>query len=166
MFGMDLCAYLLVEPGGIEPPSFTAGAEPRYDHPLNTSHTANVMQGHVLFGTAGCFPVSAVFPTVNGLSCRHPPLLLPGCGGSAPCDITVHWCSRQRLGCENELLVGSYWFALFNESEQLGSRNAVRVKSKPVGPVGHHCHGPGRGRNPARRKPQKPRIRTRATSRQ
>ena len=115
-----LCAYLLVEPGGIEPPSFTAGAEPRYYHPLFAPSTAGAMQGHMPYGTAGCFPVSVVFPTVNGLSRRRPPLLLPGCGGSAPCGISAHDCTPTALGREHELLVGSCWFALFNESEQLG----------------------------------------------
>ena len=33
---------------------------------------------------------SAVFHAVSGLSRRHPPLLLPGCGGSAPCAIAGH----------------------------------------------------------------------------
>ena len=33
---------------------------------------------------------SSVFPDANGLPRRHPPLLLPGCGGSAPCAISGH----------------------------------------------------------------------------
>ncbi len=33
---------------------------------------------------------SSVFPDVSRLSCCHPPLLLPGCGGSAPCAISGH----------------------------------------------------------------------------
>lgn len=33
MFGMDLCAYLLVEPAGVEPASSITGDHTRYDHP-------------------------------------------------------------------------------------------------------------------------------------
>jgi hypothetical protein len=33
---------------------------------------------------------SSVFPDVSCLSRCHPPLLLPGCGGSAPCAISGH----------------------------------------------------------------------------
>ena len=81
---------------------------------------------------------SSVFPNVNSLSCRHSPLLLPGCGELAPCDLAAHGCSLQPnyLGGESELLVGSYMFALFNESEQLGSHaRTATLTSKPVSPV-------------------------------
>ena len=40
--------------------------------------------------TPGLSLGSAVFPAVSGLSHRHPPLLLPGCGGPAPCGIAAH----------------------------------------------------------------------------
>ena len=40
--------------------------------------------------TPGLSLESAVFPAVSGLSHRHPPLLLPGCGGVAPCGIAAH----------------------------------------------------------------------------
>ena len=40
--------------------------------------------------TPGLSLESAVFPAVSGLSHRHPPLLLPGCGGPAPCGIVAH----------------------------------------------------------------------------
>jgi hypothetical protein len=43
-----------------------------------------------LRSTPSLFRVSFVFPNVSGLSRRHPPLLLPGCGGSAPCGISAH----------------------------------------------------------------------------
>jgi len=33
---------------------------------------------------------SSVFPDASCLSRCHPPLLLPGCGGSAPCAISGH----------------------------------------------------------------------------
>jgi hypothetical protein len=33
---------------------------------------------------------SAVFRAVSGLPRRHPPLLLPGCGGPAPCGLAAH----------------------------------------------------------------------------
>src|SRR5262245_16250240 len=33
---------------------------------------------------------SAVFPAASLLSGGHPPLLLPGCGGSAPCGLAAH----------------------------------------------------------------------------
>ena len=81
---------------------------------------------------------SSVFPNVNSLSCRHSPLLLPGCGELAPCDLAAHGCSLppNYLGGESELLVGSYIFALFSESEQLGSHaRTATLTSKPVSPV-------------------------------
>ncbi len=40
--------------------------------------------------TPGLSLEPAVFPAVSGLSHRHPPLLLPGCGGPAPCGIAAH----------------------------------------------------------------------------
>jgi hypothetical protein len=40
--------------------------------------------------TPGLCLESAVFPAVSGLFHRHPPLLLPGCGGPAPCGIAAH----------------------------------------------------------------------------
>ena len=38
---------------------------------------------------SGLCQMSVVLPTVNGLSRRHPPLLLPGCGGLAPRNIAA-----------------------------------------------------------------------------
>ena len=38
--------------------------------------------------------MSAVFPAVSGLSHRHLPLLLPGCGKPAPCAIAGHGFSQ------------------------------------------------------------------------
>ena len=81
---------------------------------------------------------SLVFPNVNSLSCRHSPLLLPGCGELAPCDLAAHDCSLPPncLGGESELLVGSYICAPFYESEQLGSHaRTATLTSKPVSPV-------------------------------
>ena len=79
----------------------------------------------------------AVFPAVSGLSLRHPPLLLTGCGGSAPCGIAAHDVSRTPLsGGESELLVGNSLVAPFYESEQLGSHpRTTDLLSKPVSPV-------------------------------
>ena len=53
--------------------------------------------------------MSLVFPNVSCLSRRHPPLLLPGCGGSAPCAIAGHDVSQlpEGSGGESELLVGN-----------------------------------------------------------
>ena len=52
---------------------------------------------------------SAVFHAVSGLSNCHPPLLLPGCGGSAPCAISGHDVSSSPNGSggESELLIGN-----------------------------------------------------------
>jgi hypothetical protein len=36
---------------------------------------------------------SSVFLDVSILSCCHSPLLLPGCGELAPCDLAAHGCS-------------------------------------------------------------------------
>ena len=54
-------------------------------------------------------PVSAVFPAVSGLSRRHPPLLLPGCGGSAPRALTGRDDSQspKGLGGESEVAIGA-----------------------------------------------------------
>jgi len=41
--------------------------------------------------------VSSVFPDASCLSRRHPPLLLPGCGGSTPCAIAGHDVSLRRI---------------------------------------------------------------------
>lgn len=83
-----------------------------------------------------------VFPGFSSLSCSQRSF-----PSSSPASVArLRWigpvrhhcsrlCSYSRLGREHELLVGSCLFALFNESGRLGSRNAVRVKSKPVGPV-------------------------------
>jgi hypothetical protein len=79
------------------------------------------------------------FHTVSGLSRRHPPLLLPGCGGSTPCGLAAHDvslqpdCQAARANCSLAILV----FAPFNESEQLGSHaRPPKLMSKPVSPVG------------------------------
>ena len=37
--------------------------------------------------------LSLVFSNVSILSCCHSPLLLPGCGELAPCDLAAHGCS-------------------------------------------------------------------------
>ena len=81
---------------------------------------------------------SLVFPNVIGLSQCHSPLLLPGCGELAPCDLAAHDCSLppNELGGESELLVGSCFFAPFYESEQLGSHDRpATLTSKPVSPI-------------------------------
>jgi len=82
--------------------------------------------------------MAMVFLIVSVLSCRHPPLLLPGCGELAPCGLAAHECSLtpDESGGESELLVGNYVFAPFFESEQLGSHDRpADLLSKPVSPV-------------------------------
>ena len=82
--------------------------------------------------------MSSVFPNVSVLSRCHPPLLLPGCGGSAPCDLAAHECSPtpNKLGGESELLIGSCMVAPFFESEQLVSHaRTSNLTSKPVSPI-------------------------------
>ncbi len=82
--------------------------------------------------------MSADFPAASVLSRCHPSLLLPGCDGLAPCGIAAHGVSQlpNELGGESELLVGNSFFALFNESEQLGSHvRPTKLVSKPVSPV-------------------------------
>src|SRR5688500_20016731 len=87
----------------------------------------------------GLSRVSVVFPTVSGLSRRHPPLLLPGCGEQAPGAIAgpdVSLPADSRSGGESEVAIGASVGALFNESEQLGSHERVPVQmSKPISPV-------------------------------
>ena len=81
---------------------------------------------------------SSVFPDVSSLFRCHPPLLVPGCGGSAPCAISGHDVSvlPNELGGESELLVGNSVCAPFYESEQLGSHaRKMNLTSKPVSPV-------------------------------
>ena len=82
--------------------------------------------------------VSADFPAVSGLSCGHPPLLLPGCGGSAPCAIAGHDVSSlpDRSGGESELLVGNSCClprlaSLSNSGRTLDQRNRRRNLSAP-----------------------------------
>jgi len=52
---------------------------------------------------------SSVFPDASSLFRCHSPLLLPGCGESAPCAISGHDVSSQpdESGGESELLVGN-----------------------------------------------------------
>ena len=63
--------------------------------------------------TPGLSLESAVFPAVSVLSHRHPPLLLPGCDGLAPCGISAHDFASTYLesGGVGELLIGgnSFW---------------------------------------------------------
>ena len=80
---------------------------------------------------------SANFLAVSVLSSCHPPLLLPGCGGSAPCAISGHDVSLQP---ENQAARANCWlailfFAPFNDSEQIGSHaRPPELMSKPVSP--------------------------------
>ena len=81
-----------VELGGIEPPSIS-----RWTNPLRPFPASGLSLPHRRVGwwpgghrTPGLSLESAVFPAVSGLSHRHPPLLLPGCGGPAPCGISAH----------------------------------------------------------------------------
>ena len=81
---------------------------------------------------------SSVFPDASSLFRCHPPLLVPGCGGSAPCAISGHDVSSQpnKSGGESEMLVGTSVCAPFYESEQLGSHaRKMNLTSKPVSPV-------------------------------
>ncbi len=107
------------------------------------------------------------FHTVSGLSRRHPPLLLPGCGGSAPCGLAAHDVSLQpdyqaaRANCSLAIL----GFAPFNESEQLESHaRPPKLMSKPVSPAGcAPVSVPGRG-SPHLRPPQSMPLRCRPSA--
>src|SRR4051794_28177778 len=79
------------------------------------------------------------FPPPAVLSGCHPPLLLPGCGGAAPCGLAAHDFTHVtwRSGSESEfLLFGSFFVAPFYESEQLGSHaRPPKLMSNPISPV-------------------------------
>ena len=83
----------VVELGGIEPPSI------RHRTPvLRPFPTSSLTQGdrRVSWPPVARWPAtrlsewSSVFPDASGLFRCHPPLLVPGCGGSAPCAISGH----------------------------------------------------------------------------
>ena len=112
---------------------------------------------------------SSVFPDASSLFRCHPPLLVPGCGGSAPCAISGHDVSSQpnKSGGESELLVGNSVCAPFYESEQLGSHaRKMNLTSKPVSPVvwvssdnlaALTRNGPARFRTPGTQRPRRTR---------
>ena len=83
----------LVELGGIEPPSIR-----HYTYVLRPFPTFTLTQGdrRVSWPSVARWPAnrlsesSSVFPNVSSLFRCHPPLLVPGCGGSAPCAISGH----------------------------------------------------------------------------
>ena len=94
---LGICASKCVELGGIEPPSIR-----RWTPALRPFPASRLTQPH---RRVGCSPVtrwatarlserSAFFHAASVLSRRHLPLLLPGCGGTAPCGIAAHDDSR------------------------------------------------------------------------
>ena len=81
---------------------------------------------------------SAVFPAASLLSGGHPPLLLPGCGGSAPCGLAAHDVvySPEDQAAMRTAVLAVVVGAPFSESEQLGSHaRPAKLMSKPVSPV-------------------------------
>jgi hypothetical protein len=88
-----ICASRCVELGGIEPPSISRCPDPIRPFPLRTYAGSLAGQLPVTVkwrATDRLSEPSAVFLAVSGLSHRHPSLLLPGCDGLAPCDISAH----------------------------------------------------------------------------
>jgi len=81
-----------LELGGIEPPSIRLQTSVLRPFPTHSLSQRDRRVGWPSQGrsTLGLCRVSADFHAVSGLSRRHPPLLLPGCGGSAPCAISGH----------------------------------------------------------------------------
>jgi hypothetical protein len=87
--------------------------------------------------------MSAVFPAVSVLSCRHPLLLLPGCSGVAPRALTGRDDSRSPNGSggESEVAFGASCFvprlrSLSNSGRTSDFRSRRRNRSAPC--VGNH----------------------------
>ena len=89
--------------------------------------------------TPGLSPEPTVFPAVSGLSHRHPPLLLPGCDGVAPCGIAAHdVCQlpdqirrRQRTALGWQFFVVPRFTSLSNSGRVLAPRYRRRNQSAP-----------------------------------
>lgn len=123
---------------------------PRYDRSRDSG-----LEGNRSAGSVGLTPYLTVFPgsqrsfpAGSGLSHRPPLLLLPGCSGQAPRDLTARSFPLYYLksGGKSEVsLVGASVDALFYESEQLGSHERLLVStSKPVSP---EVENPSRSRS-------------------
>jgi len=92
--GYDPFAILRSSPGsstfrswswGESNPRPSGGCRPRYDRSRLRGFRAATPAGRLgLRPPPGLSRASVAFPTVSVLSCRHPPLLLPGCGEQAP----------------------------------------------------------------------------------
>ena len=129
-----------MELGRIELPSIR-----HYTYVLRPFPTFSLTQGdrRVSWPSVARWPAnrlsesSSVFPDASSLFRCHPPLLVPGCGGSAPCAISGHDVSLQP---ENQAARANCWlailfFAPFNDSEQIGSHaRPPELMSKPVSP--------------------------------
>lgn len=133
--GLSLTRVFIVEPPGIEPGSMWHLCL-CYDHPrpcdswLSHPRVGCLKAPESLSSRPGALALSQVFPR------RHSSLLLPGCDELAPCAGYPVTITLPFLGGKCELRVGSYFFALFYESEQLGSRSDVQVSmSKPFSPL-------------------------------
>jgi len=128
----------MVELGGIEPPSISRwapvirlfpfccyAATPTGRLLVHAVHKSryNFLYSHRSFTT------SSVFPNVIPRFCCRAAVNWP----RATLRLTVALCHG--LGGESELLVGSYFFAPFYESEQLESHaRTSNLTSKPVSP--------------------------------
>ena len=139
------CAFCQVSRGGAggnRTPVHQAVTDPATtipDFAADASLTGGSADRHEWRSTDRLSELSAVFPAVSGLSRRHPSLLLPGCGGSAPCGIAAHDVSRTHLKIRRRERTARWQFLLvapFSESEQLGSHaRPAKLTSKPVSPV-------------------------------
>ena len=125
-------------------PRPSSGHRSRYDRSRARGSSATTSPGRVDGGlTAPSLPPelspgSAVFAAVSGLSRRRPPLLLPGCGGSAPRAIAGRWfpTSPEDQAARAKSRLAFLFVAPFNESEQLGPHVRLPVPtSKPISPV-------------------------------
>ena len=80
---------------------------------------------------------SKVFPIVSGLSRRHPPLLLPGCDGLAPCGIAAHDVSLPSIRRRERTARWQFCFLprltnLSNSGCTCKQRNCCRNLSAPL----------------------------------
>ncbi len=143
----SISASVMVELGGIEPPS--AGRCLSVIRPFPVCG----VNGSCVAGSGGprlgarhrvCSPEPAVFPAVSGLSLLSPPLLLPGCGGLAPRAVTGRGSS---LGQNDQAARSSRslpfsWLPRFASLSNSGRTAQPPVPtSKPISPVCTSCQG-------------------------